>query len=164
MDETTKLLVIIFAVFVGICVIAGYFGVKKNKKLIAEGKIIKRNASFYKNKQFFKAFINDQQAFFSALTASAQNTGVCSLSGDYNSTMVYRGRSWTARLDRLQSDDGSLMFAYALTQFDEYRGMPKHMVDFNIMLTAIEKVFVQFDPNTQITEQAINFKTKHSLF
>lgn len=139
--------------------IAVVIGTKRNKVYTAEGKIIKRDINFYKNKQFFKSFINDQQAFFNALTAAAQGTGICSVSGNYGSTVIYKGKTWTARLERLQSNDGSLMFSYALSQYDEYRGLPKNIVDFNIMLTAIEKVFLQFDPGTQITEQAIAFKS-----
>lgn len=152
-------LIFMFIVIIAIMVIAAVVGKKRGDRLLAEGKVIKRNANFYKNKQFFKSFINDQQAFFNALTASVQSTGVCSISGDYGSTVFYKGRTWSARLDRLQSDDGSLIFSYALTQYDEYRGFPKNLPDFNIMLTAIEKVFIQFDPGTQITEQAINFKS-----
>lgn len=152
-------LIFMFIVIIAIMVIAAVVGKKRGDRLLAEGKVIKRNANFYKNKQFFKSFINDQQAFFNALTAAAQGTGICSVSGNYGSTVIYKGKTWTARLERLQSNDGSLMFSYALSQYDEYRGLPKNIVDFNIMLTAIEKVFLQFDPGTQITEQAIAFKS-----
>lgn len=144
---------------VAIIVIAAAVGTKKRNQLMAEGKIIKRNANFYKNKQLFKSFINDQQAFFNALTTAVRGTGICSVSGDYGSTVVYNGKTWTAHLERLQSNDGSLMFSYMLIKYEEYRGIPKNMADFNIMLTAIEKVFLQFDPDTQITEQVIAFKS-----
>ena len=165
MDDSLKTAFIFGGLMLAVSVALGVFlRVTRVKKLTAEGKIIKRKYNFYKNKQIFKSFISDEQGFYQALTNSVQRTGVCSFSGNYDITVTYRGRSWTARLDRLQSDDGSLMFAYALVQFDEYRGTPKNAMDFNIILTAIEKVFLQYDPNTKITEQAINFKTKHSLF
>ncbi len=165
MDDSLKTAFIFGGLLFAACVAIGVFlRVTKVKKLTAEGKIIKRKYNFYKNKQIFKSFISDEQGFYQTLTNNVESTGVCSFSGDYAGTVTYRGRSWTARLDRLRSDDGSLMFAYALVQFDEYRGTPKNAMDFNIMLTAIEKAFLQYDPNTSITEQAINFKTKHSLF
>lgn len=96
----TGYIIFMVVVLAVVFTIAAMVGKKRRDKLLSEGKIIMRKGDFYKNEQFFKSYINDQQAFFSALTAAARNTGICSVSGDYSSTVVYKGKTWTARLAR----------------------------------------------------------------
>ncbi|MBQ9898217.1 MAG: hypothetical protein IJM44_02020 [Ruminococcus sp.] len=141
---------------------------KKRKAALASGDLIKRNPSFYKDKEFFKANIQDQDAFFNALSEAVKRTQVCSFSGNYNSSVVYRGNrgQWSASLVRLQSDDGSVMFSFGLSNYTsggrtESMQLARMSMDLNFLLTAIEKTFVQFDPQTQVNVQAINFKTHY---
>lgn len=89
---------------------------ERRKRLEAEasGNFIKRKSNFYKDKEFLKAYIQYPDAFFNSLTAAVQNTGVCTISGNYNSRVFYQGvnHSWTAVLDRLQSNDGSMVYSF----------------------------------------------------
>lgn len=162
MEGITFVLIFIL-VLIAIFAIAGYFGKKKREQLLAEGKIVNRKWDFYKDKEIFKANIQNPRAFYDSLTAAAQSTQVCSMSGNYNSEVIYKGRSgdWTASLVRLQTNDGSMAFSFGLTW---YRSADSARTFINLLLTAIEKTFIQYDPNTQVTLEAISFQTKSSMF
>lgn len=143
------------------------------KRLEAErnGMLIKRRASFYEDKEFFKSYIQDPNSFFNALTANVQATGVCSFSGNYNSRIVYNGLKvrWTVVLERLQSNDGSMIFSLGLTHYEQTQlssvaDVSALHLDLNYLYTAIERTFLQFDPNTQLTLQAINFKNNSKYY
>ena len=73
MDDSLKTVWIFGGLMFAVCVALGVFlRVTRVKKLTAEGKIIMRKYNFYKNKQFFKSFISDEQGFYQALTNSVQ--------------------------------------------------------------------------------------------
>lgn len=156
-------IIIILAVAIGVFI--GLQNAKKYKASLQSGKILKREASFYEDKEIFRAFIGDQSAFYNALTEAIKTAGVCSSSGNYNSTVSFKGSNWSAQLTRLQSEDGSTMYSFGVTNIQYGGGRTQYFnpYDLNVLLTAIEKVFLQFDINTLVYFQAINFKTKHDL-
>ncbi len=160
------ILVIIIVVAVAIGVYIGVQNTKKFKESLQCGKVLKRSANFYEDKEIFRAFIGDQQSFYNALTEAINTAGVCSYSGNYGSAVNFSGKNWSAQLVRLQSDDGSTMYSFGVTNIHYSGGRTQYFnpYDINLLLTAIEKVFLQFDINTLVYFQAINFKAKNSLF
>lgn len=142
---------------------------EREKRIRAEqnGDLIKRDAGFYKDEEIFTAHIPDMKAFGGAMTEALRGTGVCNLSGSYDSTVSLGGtkRSWQARLVKLESDGDMVRYSFGVTHYtdstNEVMGMA---LDLNYVLTAMEKTFLKFDPNTKVETKAIDFKSHRSLF
>lgn len=143
----------------------------KNQAAMASGDLIKRDTNFYKDKEFFVAHIEDQQAFYSALSAAVAKHGVCRASGNYGSRVVFQGirGKWSAELVRIPSNDGTVRYSFSLSNFEQtgassFADEQMMSVDLNYILTAIERTFLQFDPRTQVSAQAIAFRSDSVVY
>ncbi len=149
--------VIIIIVAIGIGVVLGMQNVKKQKELLTAGKIISRN-KFYTQEEFLYCNITDFDGFCSSMSLAINDAGVCNSSGSYNSIVNYKGSKWTAQLVRHNKDDGP-MYSVKFTSYDANKyDIPVNVLDMNVFLTAVEKTFLQFDPNTKFKERAVSFK------
>lgn len=167
----------IFLMILFILVVAGItFAVKwpemkqiREKRIAAEksGDLVKRGASFYEDEETLTAHIQDMRAFAQALTTAIEKTDVCTFSGDYNGEVIFVGKKikWRAHLVRLQTEDDSVKYAFSMldyeqTQLSSTANTMYFALDMNYVLTAIEKTFLQFDPNTKVETRALNIVSR----
>ncbi len=154
-----------FLVFLIVLIIV--VGTVRTNIYVSQGKIIKRKMFFYKMKYNYVARIEDKAAFFAALTDAVKATGVVSyMEGDYETQMNYSGKRWQASL--IRTDDGEIekvvSFSFQLTQYSQSRYAGPNVYHLNMLLTAIEKTFLAFCPNTRITSEAITWKGSSKFF
>ncbi len=161
------ILLIVIAVAIGVPI--GLKRAKQQREDMANGKIVKRPYEYFKNAEIFTADITDQQAFQDALTSAVRATGYCSFSGNYSSSVEFRGagNAWKAALICKENNGNHVVYYMGLTHYEHSnRGGSIGIISlqYNYVLTAVEKTFLQFDPKTQVTLEAIDFKTKTKLF
>lgn len=168
------LIILLIVVVCGITILVKYPEMKKirDKRIAAEksGDLVKREVSFYENEEFLTCKVPaDMQAFCKELTARIQKADVCQFSGDYNQQVIFVGKNikWRARLTRLQTDDPNTMkyvfgmLDYQQTQLSGTANTMYFALDMNYVLTAIERTFLQFDPDTKVETRAIDLKTTY---
>ena len=151
-----------FLVIIGIAVAVG---VSRNKKLVSEGKIIKRNISFIKSAETFTLTGGDFTNVVAALKAmDISGIGVGWESKGETQTVIFRSKhGWDAQLSALASDDEKYRYSFQFTRWQTSNGVPQRADTMNMLLTAIEKAFLSLDPNTQVTTAPIKVKTKSSF-
>ena len=76
--------------------------------------------------------------------------------------------SFQARLQKLEEAKGAKehKWQFNAIHYQQYRGTTRvaDVTGMNLLLTAIEKAFVQLDPETEVEERFTKMKTKTKLF
>ena len=67
-------------------------------------------------------------------------------------------------MKKIKEDDGKSVYYFSFNHFKSNNGTPEGSLDANKLLTSLEKMFLEFDPNTQVHNEAVDFKTKHHFF
>ncbi|MBO4562716.1 MAG: hypothetical protein J5772_03805 [Clostridia bacterium] len=141
-----------------------YFSIKNRNKLIDEGKIILRKSDFMKSAEIFTLKTPDPDAVAEAVKAFNYSEMRVSMKGSSaKQQFVFTGLNWGAQLYR-QSADEKAAYRFEFTNWKTSNGSAQYDTHMNMLLTAVEKMFISFDANTQVTTVPLELKTKHHLF
>ena len=142
-----------------------YFSLKSQKQLLADGKIIGRRIDFMESAEEFILTSVDPGSVTEAVKAMDYVDMRAKMQGNNEQQFFeFTGSNWTARLHRLSNDDAQTVYRFEFTSWKTHNGMPRDALSMNKLITAVEKVFLGFDPNTQVRTVPLEFKTKHSNF
>ena len=154
--------VIIAAVLIGGAI---YIGVKRNKQLLAEGKIITRKSNFMENAEEFTLTAVEPEKVTEAVKAMDYAEMRTKMQGSNEQQLFkFTGTTWAAQLHKLNDVGAQVVYRFEFTGWKTHNGMPENAVNMNKLTTAVEKMFLGFDPNTQVRTIPLEFKTKHSIF
>ncbi|MBR6378051.1 MAG: hypothetical protein IKS05_09875 [Oscillospiraceae bacterium] len=156
-----------FAIIAGLAILGGaiWYGMKQHNKLVGEGKIISRRTNFMESAEIFTLNPPDPAAVTAGVKAFDYSDMHTSMKGSSEKQFYqFTGGSFGAKLAK-QADtpEGKAVYRFEFTNWKTHNGMPRDAMDMNKLTTAVEKLFVSLDPNTQVSTQALEFKTKHSI-
>lgn len=147
-----------------IAVILGYFSAQKQKELLSEGKIAKRDMGFEDYAEIFTI----RDVSFSEIWAelkTADYSGKVNGSADVaNERVVYKGSDWEAHLYHMKEEQERNAYCFEFLKWRTHNGITQSATDMNIVLTTIEKVFLKIDPNTQVSKRKNITKSKPKFF
>jgi len=155
--------VIILAVGIGLAV-----GLKQRSagnQFMEAGRMIKRDISFVETAEVFTLSETDFKNIVDMIKkADLSDTGVSAESNSEKQIVLFKAKGWAAQLHRLVEEREKCAYCFTFTAWQTYRGMPQNHVQMNLLLTAIEKVFLSIDPNTQVQASRTKTKSKSSFF
>lgn len=132
----------------------------KQKKLLQQGKIIKRKTAFWDEAEMFMT-IATPQAVFS--TIQRTDFSDCKVSAEYGTNIaVFKSdHSWNACVEYLGMQGERHVFKCNFPAYMSRKGMPYNVATMNIMLTSIEKIFLTIDPQTTVEVHKVKRTTKY---
>ena len=154
-------MILIFAIIFAIAIPLGIKQGKATKKLYEEGKIIQRDSRFAEKGEEFTSRIGSMEN----LKAELQKMVLpCDTKGT-TSQATFTGDKFTARLYKVDYDgpSGIAVYRFEFTSWKTHNGMYVESVGMNMLMTAVEKVFLALDPGTAVKLYGLDFKTKHSI-
>ncbi|MBM6676663.1 hypothetical protein H6A07_07905 [Olsenella uli] len=77
--------------------------------------------------------------------------------------VVFEG-PFGAVLSRTENTDEKSVYVFKFTNWKSRYGSPLYAEDMNLLLTAVEKIFVSLDPNTQVSTKKEDITTKRPIF
>lgn len=159
---TVFLVIVICAALIAVIV---YFSMKKHKQLVGEGKIISRKPDFVKNAEIFTLHIPDFSLVTEGVKAFPYGEIGTNLKGSSTEQRFnFTASSWGAKLFRTSGDGESAEYRFEFTNWSTRNGMPTAALQMNMLLTAVEKLFLSIDGSTQVRTQPLELKTKHTFF
>lgn len=153
---------LISAVLIGGAVL---IGLNINKKLVAEGKIISRRTNFMESAEEFTLSAVDPAKVTEAVKAMDYADMRTKMQGNSERQLFkFTGSGWTAQLHKLSDNGTQVVYRFEFTSWKTHNGMAGDALNMNKLITAVEKIFLGFDSNTQVRTVPLEFKTKHSFF
>lgn len=155
---------VIIVVVIIIMAVAIYFSLQTHKKLVAEGKIVSRSKNFMENAEEFTLVAVEPEKVTEAIKALNYNEMRTQMQGSSEQQLFkFTGNGWNAQLHRLEDNGTQVVYRFEFTHWKTHNGMAQDMMNMNKLLTAVEKMFLGFDSNTQVRSVALELKTKRSF-
>ena len=153
--------------------------------MVADGKIISRRTNFMENAEEFTLTVVEPERVTEAVKAIDYAEMRTKMQGSNEQQLFkFTGSTWSAQLHKLR-DNGTqvvyrfeftnwkthngmpqgtqVVYRFEFTNWKTHNGMPQDGLNMNKLTTAVEKIFLSLDPNTQVRTVPLEFKTKHSI-
>ena len=155
--------ILIAVVAIGIGAALGMKQAKQNKQLISEGKMIRRDLRFAEKGEEFTSRVGSYKALADKISSMYSP---CKIEGNASTQVVFTGSTYAARLYKLKFDEpsGIGIFRFEFTHWKSSGGVYENVNAMNVLMTSVEKCFLELDPNTGVRFYDLDFKTKHKLF
>ena len=155
--------ILIAVVAIGIGVILGMKQAKQNKQLISEGKMIRRDLRFAEKGEEFTSRVGSYKALADKISSMYSP---CKIEGNASTQVVFTGSTYAARLYKVKYDEpsGIGIFRFEFTHWKSSGGVYENVNAMNVLMTSVEKCFLELDPNTGVSFYDLDFKTKHKVF
>ncbi|MBQ9342688.1 MAG: hypothetical protein IJT99_00690 [Clostridia bacterium] len=154
----------VIGIVVAIMAVAIYFALKAHNKLVAEGKIISRRTDFMENaEEFTLAAVDPSQVTDSVKAFDYNGMRVAMKGNSENQAFRFTGNNWGARLFRVSADEAQCVYRFEFTNWKTNGSMAEGAMGMNMLLTAVEKMFLSLDHGTQVRTVPLELKTKHSI-
>ena len=125
-------------------------------RLIGQGKIIQRASDFVEYAEIFTVRPIPNEEYAAALKAlDLKKTGT-SLEGN-TKAVKFTGAYFSASIR-------CVVYRFEFDSWKTKYGRPSFENEMNMLLTTVEKMFVQLDPNTQVSTVKNEITTKRSIF
>lgn len=156
----------IFLISAVIIAAAWFYHHNKTESLASEGKIIKRGNDFYEKASEFTLTLSDKSLVTEGLHKLPYNDFSAGMKGDtVQQRFRFDGGDYTAVLYLCNEEGDNVTYHF---QFESWKtnqyGAAFGAYRMNMLITAIEKMFLNIDPNTQVKSWYIDTKTKSSFF
>ena len=143
-------------------VVTTYISAKGKSKLIEQGLIINREKDFREQAEIFtlKPVSTDQVVAGLKDVNAKTKVGV---NGNMQQGYTFDGGSysrWKARLRCTEKNESQSVFRFVFTEWETENDRPKDDTSMNILLTAVEKMFLQLDPQTQVKTEPVEIHTR----
>ena len=155
------------AIVLGVCVVlligATLLTERGKKKLAGKGMIIQRDKKFMENAEIFTLKPISGNQLTEGLRKVNSETKV-GIEGSVSRGYRLDGGSWskwTARLTCQQMDQTQSVFRFTFTEWKTDGGNAEDDISMNIVLTAVEKMFLEMDPNTRVQTVPVEYHTSH---
>ena len=159
--EITVIIIVLSVLILLIAVFAGLTMGKKQKKIVGEGHVVKRQ---YGNPEVGEEFTSRIGSFMNLKERLQRMSLQCAMEGTVKK-LVFRGATYSARLYCCAYDNttGVAIYRFEFTSFKVYRNMYQENDSMNILMAAVQSVFFGLDPNTSVKTYKLNLKTKRSI-
>ena len=153
------ILLCVIAVVIGV-----YFNSKKFNQLETEGKVVRRDDNFHETEQIFTAV----GASYERVEQELKNIDLADAKikeqlyrNNGKAQILYRSTDgWNATLDLIGEDEGKYTYRFTFPVYTENNGSATRLITMNILLTAVEKMFLRIDPNTQVTSKKLKYRAQ----
>ncbi len=166
-EETMGTFIIILLISVALLGGALYFGQQRANRLIAEGKMIKRDGEFWNFAEIFTLAGVDYERVLSAVKStdfSEYKVDMYPNNGGRSEVLFKSGHGWNAKLTYTGETEGKFKYRFEFVAWNTYRGLPLRADTMNMMETRIEKMFLGLDSQTTVETVENKLETKRSLF
>ena len=155
--------ILIAVVAIGIGVALGMKQAKQNKQLISEGKMIRRDLRFAEKGEEFTSRVGSYKALADKISSMYSP---CKIEGNASTQVLFTGSTYAARLYKVKFDEpsGIGIFRFEFTHWKSSGGVYENVNAMNVLMTSVEKCFLELDPNTGVSFYDLDFKTKHKVF
>ena len=132
-------------------------------RLIGQGKIIQRASDFVEYAEIFTIRPIPNEEYAAALKAlDLKKTGT-SLEGN-TKAVKFSGIYFSASIRCVEQTETNSVYRFEFDSWKTKYGRPSFENEMNMLLTAVEKMFVQLDPNAQVSTVKNEITTKRSIF
>lgn len=157
--------IILVVIAIGIGLAIGLKQRQGTQQLMQDGRILKRDITFVETAEIFTL----SGAEFNSVVEAIRNTDLSGTgaSADQNlekQAVLFKGSDWSAQLYRMENDGDKAVYCFNFLKWQTYRGMPQNHVPMNLLLTAIEKMFLQLDPNAQVQASRMKSSSRPNFF
>ena len=136
---------------------------QEKERLIGQGKIIQRAKDFVEYAEIFTTRPIANEEYVAALKAlDLKKTGT-SLEGN-TKAVKFTGIYFSASIRCVEQTDTNSVYRFEFDSWKTKYGRPSFENEMNMLLTTVEKMFVQLDPNTQVSTVKNEITTKRSIF
>lgn len=154
-------IILIVAAVMGVAI---YFALKSHNKMVAEGKIISRRKNFMESAEEFTLCAVDPAQVTEAVKAMDYADMHTRMQGSSQQQLFkFTGNGWAAQLHKLSDNGAQVVYRFEFTNWKTHNGMPQDALNMNKLTTAVEKLFLSLDPNTQVRTVPLEFSTKRSV-
>ena len=152
-------------IIVGIIVIVFVIAGKRGQKLREEGKMITRNAAFWESCEYLSTACDYQEIKDGIKRADLSGCDV-SVQYDVNGSKLIlfkSSHSWNAVLEWKGTANEGRQYVYELS-FPAWKtmryGTPYGLTQMNMLMTAVEKLFLSLDYDTTVQQRRKELKTR----
>ena len=96
-------------------------------------------------------------------TANFKQNAGADVSGTVGNMRLQAGSYYTATLTCTEHTEEKMTYRFEFVSWHSSHGMPKYADEMNVLMTAVEKIFLGIDPDTQVSQVKNDIKTKRSL-
>lgn len=163
MDATFKLFMVIgCGAFVAYLV----YLFQRDKRLFNSGKIIYRKRRFAEEAEEFILTMTDSSLVGKKLRELPYQEMKVAMNSKAEQEFIFSNSrcSWKARLFLKGSKGEKVIYCFEFLNWQVNNGAPIGDLYMNMLLTAVEKVFLSLDPHTEVQTRLMETKTKHSIF
>lgn len=138
---------------------------QRHQKLVDSGKIINRDRNFVEKAEDFVLTLDGSDEVARRLQEISYTEMKVSMRIlDDGHSFQFVGNTWSARLYRKNDEDGKAIYSFQYLNWKTHDGGIMYEDHMNMLLTAIEKIFLSIDPNTQVRTRLLETKTSHKFF
>lgn len=139
---------------------------QRDKKLFNSEKIIYRKRKFAEEAEEFILTLTDSSLVSKKLRElSYQEMKVAMNSKGEQEFLFSCSRCrWNARLFLKGSEGDKVIYCFEFLNWQVNNGAPVGDLYMNMLLTAVEKVFISLDPHTEVKMRLLETTTKHNIF
>ena len=157
---------VILGAVVVIGVIGGVISAKKQKAMMNDGKIVRRAYGFQeKAEEFTLRSVTRDEVLQGIKEFGLKSMGI---KATYNESPFefFFETNWKARLKEKSTDENQSVYTFEFLSWKTSGSLsvPEGQLVMNQLLTAVEKMFLKLDPETQVKTYPIKLKTKRSFF
>ena len=158
---------IVLGVCAALLILIKFLTLKGESKLESQGKIIRREKGFNENAEIFTMGPIDKNQVTEGLKEIGNSMRI-SINGNTNTqSFSITGGSWSqwsARLKLIEADETKTVYRFLFNHWksNAHSTTPEDPTSMNIMLTAVEKMFLKIDPNTKVHTEPVSYHTEKS--
>lgn len=155
---------IILAVFLIVIIMVTYAQIRQKNEYLREGWIIRRQAYFWEDTEtlYCKSSYRD-------MLAELKNTDFpyCGVTITTNvggkATVLFEIPSWKAELNYYGETDGEHEYEFQFTSWKKENYVVQDSMKMNLLQTAVEKMFLRLDPDTEAKIHRNKIQSKTSF-
>ena len=141
---------------------------QRDDQLIEEGKMQKRSLMFWKKIEYFTAAPDYEAVKKAAHEMDLSGTNASIMEDEeleQKGIILFRSKSkWNAAIMYKGEKEGKHLYRFSFTTWESENGFPNDQNSMNIMMTDVEKMFVDLDPETTVETEEMKVKSKAKLF
>lgn len=137
----------------------------RHHKLVSDGKVIERGRNFVEQAEDFILTLEAPAQVVERIRALPYAEMKVSMRMEGNGqSFLFSGSNWSAKLYRKNDEAEKAVYSFQYLQWKTYNGSIQYEDHMNMLLTAIEKMFLSIDPNTKVKTRLLETKTRHKFF
>ena len=133
-------------------------------RLIGQGKIIQRAKDFVEYAEIFTTRPIANEEYVAALKSIGFKENRRFTGRVTQKAVKFTGAYFSASIRCVEQTETNSVYRFEFDSWKTKYGRPSFENEMNMLLTAVEKMFVQLDPNAQVSTVKNEITTKRSIF